>query len=521
MIASRNFLFVLLALMAAMCARAAVEPRATSAWAHLGGDGKLAYQTLPAGNRIMDFSSAGYMGGGVPLPDVPEKKRVRPSGGDDTAAIQAALDEVGALPLVNGSRGAVVLERGEFQCEATLNLRTSGVVLRGSGAGDGGTRITMLGKTHVAFALGAGGRDAAARPVGAPIPVADAYVPAGTRTLAVRDGSTFKPGDTVLVQHPVTAEWVKFMGMDTLVRDGKKETWLAVGRSIDSERTITAIASNTITIDVPLTDALDAKYLSPPGATVVKCTPPARLAQIGIEDLRVFAPPQAVTINDPHHTAVRVGAVEDAWLRDVAIVDTVNSITLGGSSRRITLERVAITHTVATKGAAKPADFSVNGSQIFLHACTDQGDSVFYLATGAGVTGPIVLLDCEFRGGGWIQPHQRWATGLLVDNCRVPDGGIDFMNRGEMGSGHGWAIGWAVAWNCTAKEFLVQRPPGAANWAIGCTGEQRTDVMPFKHATVLPAGMVESPGAPVTPASLYLAQLTERRGAAAVKAAGL
>src|SRR5471030_217656 len=74
-------------------------PRATSAWVHVGDDGKLAYQTLPAGDRIMDFSSAGYMGGGVPLPDVPEKKRVRPSGADDTAAIQTALDEVAALAL--------------------------------------------------------------------------------------------------------------------------------------------------------------------------------------------------------------------------------------------------------------------------------------------------------------------------------------------------------------------------------------------------------------------------------------
>jgi hypothetical protein len=519
MVAKKNLPIVFF-LGAAVSFAAPAQP-ATSAWARAGADGKLAYQTLPTGDRIMDFSSAGYMGGGVALPDVPEKKRVRPSGGDDTAAIQAALDEVATLPAVNGFRGAVVLERGEFHSEASLNLRASGVVLRGSGSGVDGTRIVMLGKTHAAFALGASGREATAKPIGKPSPVADAYVPSGTRAIAVRDGSAFKVGDIVLVRHPVTEAWVKFMGMDALFRDGKKETWLAVGRSIDSERTITAIAGTTLTLDVPLTDDLDASYLSPPGATVVKCTPPARLAQIGIESLRVVAPPQPVTINDPHHTAVRVGAVEDAWLRDVAIVDTVNSITLGGSSRRVTLERVAITHTVATKGAAKPADFSVNGSQIFLHACTDQGDSVFYLATGAGVTGPIVLLDCEFRGGGWIQPHQRWATGLLVDNCRVPGGGIDFMNRGQMGSGHGWAIGWAVAWNCAAKSFLAQRPPGAANWLIGCSGELERKPMPFDGNVDLPAGIVDSPGAPVSPASLYLAQLTERLGATAVKAAGL
>ncbi|MCH5687720.1 hypothetical protein LWM68_27710 [Niabella sp. W65] len=69
-----------------------------------------------------------------------------------------------------------------------------------------------------------------------------------------------------------------------------------------------------------------------------------------------------------------------------------------------------------------------------------------------------MLLNCTFSGNGWIQPHQRWATGLLIDGCKVPDGGIDFMNRGEMGSGHGWSVGWAVAWNCVAKSYLNQQP---------------------------------------------------------------
>jgi len=498
---------------------AASEPRATSAWARLDASGRLAYLPLPTGDRIMDFSSAGYMGGGVVLPEVPAKKTVRPSGGDDAAAIQAALDEVAALPPAGGFRGAVVLERGEFQCSAPLTLRASGVVLRGSGSGAGGSTLVLTGRPHVCLVLGAGDR-AAAHPTGAPVAMADTYVPAGARTLTVRDVKGLAAGDTVLIRHPVTAAWVKFMGMDRLVRDGKKETWLAVGRSIDSERTITAIAKNTLTLDLPLTDALDARLLAPIGATITKCAPPARLAQLGVENLRIVSPPQAITIAEPQDQAVRVGAVEDAWLRDLAIVDTINSITLGAISRRLTLERVDITHTVATKGAAKPADFSANGSQLLLHACTDEGDSVFYLATGAGVTGPIVLLDCTFRGGGWIQPHQRWATGLLLDNCRVPDGGIDFMNRGEMGSGHGWAVGWAVAWNCTAKSFLIQRPPGAANWAIGCSGEQRTDVMPFQHTERLPAGIVDSPGVPVAPASLYLAQLAERLGPAAVRSLG-
>lgn len=83
-------------------------------WVAAGSNGKLEYKTTPKGDRIMDFSHAGYMGDGVALPALRVKKEVAPSGGDDSAAIQAAVDEVSALPLVNGFRGAVLLTPGTY-----------------------------------------------------------------------------------------------------------------------------------------------------------------------------------------------------------------------------------------------------------------------------------------------------------------------------------------------------------------------------------------------------------------------
>jgi hypothetical protein len=67
---------------------------ASSQWVYPDSNGRLVYKTFKAGDRIMDFSYAGYMGGGVGIPTVPVKKTVLPSGGDDTAAIQNAIDEV-------------------------------------------------------------------------------------------------------------------------------------------------------------------------------------------------------------------------------------------------------------------------------------------------------------------------------------------------------------------------------------------------------------------------------------------
>jgi hypothetical protein len=210
-----------------------------------------------------------------------------------------------------------------------------------------------------------------------------------------------------------------------------------------------------------------------------------------------------------------MNGVSDAWLRDIVVEDTVNSVGLGNSVNRVTVERVSVRHSVATKGAAKPADFSINGAQILFNRCSSTGSNLFYFVTGARVPGPNVLLNCTFHGNGHIQPHARWATGLLVDGCQVPESGIEFMNRGEMGSGHDWTIGWAVAWNCVARNYIIQQPPGAANWAIGCRGTRDESGMPFGHKPKLPQGIFDSHGTPVAPASLYLAQLRERLGAQA------
>jgi hypothetical protein len=66
-----------------------------------------------------------------------------------------------------------------------------------------------------------------------------------------------------------------------------------------------------------------------------------------------------------------------------------------------------------------------------------------------------------------IGPHQRWAVGLLTDNATLPNApansnggatGISYSDRGNHGSGQGWAMGWGVVWNVTTPYFVVQEP---------------------------------------------------------------
>jgi len=480
-------------------------PAPQSEWVFLDPHHRLAYKPTERGDKIMDFSYAGYGGGGIRIPTVETKITVSPQTGDNTGPIQRAIDEVSLLPLVNGFRGAVLLQPGEYSCDRPIMIQASGVVLRGSGAGPAGSVIKMTGTPHVCIEVKGA---VTTRTIGTPAAFSAIYVPAGALSFRLTDASGFQTGDTIRITRPVTEAWVKFMGMDQLIRDGKKQTW--VSGEISCERVITQKTQNIITVDVPLTDSYDRGLLDPPGVTVTKISTSGELSQIGIENFRIVCPAQAVTINDGHHRAFTMSGLTDGWARKITVLNTVNSISITG--KRITVEDIGLLHDSATLGAAKPADINGSGPQLLFHRCTSTCDNVFFFGTGAKVTGPIVLLNCVFHGHGWIQPHQRWATGLLIDDCEVPEGGIDFMNRGEMGSGHGWAIGWAVAWNCRAKSYLNQQPPGAVNWVIGCSGEKQQGAMPFEKAPLLPEGIYDSYGQPVAPKSLYLAQLRERLG---------
>ncbi len=491
--------------------------RSGQPWVEIDAAGHLTYRTLPRGDRIADFSYAGYMGGGVMLPTTATRVIVKPSGGDDTAAIQHAIDQVSALPLRNGFRGAVVLAPGTFSCAGTVTIRASGVVLRGSGNAPGGTILTMTGQPHVAIAIEG---DETIKPTGPAAHIVEDYVPSGAQSITVDDAAAFAPGDVVRIVRFTTPAWLHFMGMDRLSRDGRAEIW--VGHDITALRTVVARQGNVLQLDVPLTDSYDRRYLPPEGAEVRKVVVRGRIEQVGVQDLRIVAPPRSVDFHSPLFAAMNIDGVRDGWVRNVVVDDTTEGIELGENALRITVENVGFRHRTTVSSSAKPADFLLAGTQLLVYRCASIGDDEFYVMTGARNQGPNVVLDSKFSGDGHIQPHQRWATGLLVDNTQVPQGGIDMMNRGELGSGHGWTMGWGVVWNSSAALLVIQNPPGAANWSIGTSGDEQRAAMKIigvprrDLGPDLPRGIVESPGHRVLPESLYRAQLVQRLGPGAL-----
>lgn len=470
-------------------------PAGSSPLAYLNQAGKLAYTPDYLGNRIMDYSTAGYGGGGVPLPEAPVKETVPPAEGDSSGAIQAAIDRVSALPPdENGIRGAVELQPGVFRCEQAVKLTQSGVVLRGSGSGKGETVIELMAPANVSVS-GTGNYTVSGR-----TRITDRYVPSGTGYVHVENPELFRVGDQVQVTRQATGQWLRQVGMDQLYRDGSHQTWLAEGTTLSADRTVTKIQGNTLFFDAALPDRIDADY---DGASPVveKYTYPGRITNAGVENLRI------IVVDKPSQPALDMSAAMDAWMKDIVIEDGTNSLNVRQNCRRVTCENIEILHSEKSLERAAPSDFTVTGTQTLLYHCRSSiGAGMWSFTTGSRGAGPIAIVN-SFGG---LSPHQRWTTGMLLDNSVYPDPrentqGVSFRNRNTMGSGHGWTTGWSVAWNVETPYFLVSAAPGTMNWSVGGIGE-KTSVEGD------PDGIYSAHGAKVQPESLYQKQLEDRMG---------
>lgn len=509
------------------CAVAVVCPAigAESAWARLGGDGKLEYRADERGNEIPDFSRAGYGGGGVRLPEVPVRVTVEPrakSGAsgearevdDDTARIQAAIDEVSVRAAdERGMRGAVLLKAGTYRVKGTLALRAGGVVLRGEGAGEAGTVIVATGKEKRTL-IGVGDPRARGEKLGEARRVVDAYVPWSAKSFAVESTEGFEAGERIIVHRPSTAEWIRELGMDRIknrpgAKDGATRQWKAGDFDLDMERTIVAIEGRRVVVDAPVMNALDARF---GGATVQRFALP-RIAECGVERLRLVSEyEKGKETSDEAHAwiGVELHAVENAWVREVAVVHFSHGVQANGNSIFVTVQDCAHLDPVSEITGSRRYSFSLNGQYGLALRCHSRGARHTFV-TGSKVRGPNVFLDgSAVQSHADTGPHHRWAVGTLYDNIS-DDNQIRAQDRQWAGSGHGWAGAQQVFWNCTSKTFVVQQPPTGQNYAIGCVGKF---VAGDWNKEAKP-GMIESVGEHVTPRSLYRAQLVARLGRAA------
>lgn len=491
-----------------VAALAVLDASATAAdfarrFVHVGTEGTLVYEIGPRGDRMPDYSHAGYGGGGVEPPLVPVKAIVSPVDGDDSGVIQRALDLVAELPAdASGVRGAVLLESGVYEIDGQIRITASGVVLRGRGADrDGGSVLVATGDDRRGLvAVRGGGEPAAveARRFG----IVDGYLPCNASRLTLEAGHGLAPGEHVRVEHPSTKAWIAALGMDRFPSRGGGSwlDWKPGTLDLAWERIVARVEGDTITLDAPLPMALDAALAR---ATVRRIDWPQRIERVGIEGLRLESAGDDARPCDEDHAwdGVVLERVRDAWVRDCTFAGFAGSaVNVLDTATRVTVERCDARAPRSELGGWRRRTFFVGGGQVLVRDCTAE-DGREDFGVGHLAPGPNAFVRCVARRAhGDSGPLGSWATGVLYDHVEIDGGRLALTNREIADQGVGWASANGTAWVCTAGVVECRMPPTAANWAIGPRGEYVGD------------GFWKQLDQSVEPRSLYDAQLGERLG---------
>lgn len=460
--------------------------------------GKIQYQPDSLGNRIPDFSYAGYRAGEEPIPTGIVCVVVPVQAGDATPRIQAALDYAAKQPRdESGLPAVVLLQPGTYTVNGSLLIRSSNVILRGSGTAGNGTIILGGGKDRSTLIRINGVNN---QVPGTAVPVSDAYVPVNARTFSVASTNGLSVGSEIIVTRPCTQEWINTLGTVTFGGGLSALGWKPGQRVIQWKRVVTALNGNTISIDAPITTALDTAF---GGGFITPYSWSGRITNCGIENLQLESEYDPGNEKDEDHRwmAITIDNAKDCFVRRVQFSHFAGSaVAVYDNASRVTVEDCISTQPVSEIGGERRNTFFTSGQQVLFQRCrAEEGFHDF--STGFCTPGPTAFVQCEssqpysFSGG-----LDSWSSGVLFDAVLVDGNAISFFNRGQDGQGAGWNIANSVLWNCSAARIDCYAPPGAMNWAIGSWSQFAGD------------GYWGESNNNVEPRSLYYAQLRERIG---------
>ncbi len=534
-----SFLSILALVLLLLCMpqRGASQGGWESTWVYFE-QGRLTYVSDEEGNRVPDFSHAGYQGGGVAPPDLTDEPDVvtlvaDEDDADDTPRIQAAIDAMGSIALdANGFRGVVRLAAGDYEIHSAIRINVDGVVLQGEGSD-----ATVL-HAHGLFDQGDPNLDenyrtviiAGGGVVTGPWPesgqddradIITELVPVGARSFRVDDASAFQVGDNVIIIQPSTDAWLSAVNYgDTAADPG----WVPGEIDLRFNRYITEIHNGSdddgIVLDAPIYNHLDRNlaqsYMHKYDRNNIK-------THIGIMDLQVDI--HALSQTDENHAwnAIGLMQIEDAWVSAVVAKGFVQAGVFTRNASRVSVVDVAaIAPAASTTAGSRRYNFNVQlGSTNVLFDSCQAGDARHaYTSNGTSSVSGIVFYNSTAEGDYLSsEGHRRWSMGLLFDgltftqpNDSAPGANsrrLGLYNRGDFGTGHGWSAAHSVAWRTIVpsdQKIVIQKPPTAQNYCVGCAGSI-SGSGPFNH----PVGVIEGVNQTgLDPGSLYVAQLQDR-----------
>lgn len=469
----------------------------------VNADGSITYFPDEQGNTIPDFSRVGYHHGDKAIPDVKVVKTLTaPTSGDSEKLIQQAIDEVAKLkPNSMGHRGAILLKKGTYKIPGVIKINASGIVLRGEKE----TVLVASGKLKRNLIVVSGDGDVK-EVNGTRVKIADDYVPVGAKSFKVKSAKAYQVGDDIIVYRPATEKWIADLKMDKIVPKSDTRQWDTKSYNFPFERKITKIEGNTIFIDNPIVMAMEAQY---GGGEVYKYTFTGRIKEVGIENLEIQSEYANDTDEEHGWIAVQFNKVENAWARNiVSKYFGYSCVSLERGAKKVTvIDSKCLDGKSQITGGRRYSFNNVGQQNIFMNLETTEGRHDY--VTAAQVLGPNVFYNCKAsKTHSDIGPHHRWTMGTLYDNV-VTDGQINVQDRGNSGTGHGWAGVNQVFWNCRAKEVTLQNPyVSGKNYAIGVIAEKRINTKLGDR----PDGEWEGQNKEgLQPSSLYIAQLNARK----------
>ena len=334
--------------------------------------------------------------------------------------------------------------------------------------------------------------------------ITDDLVPVGSFKIHVESARQFKVGDRVIIFRPATDKWIHDLKMDQIDKRKGTKQWTPKEYNLSYEREIIKIEGDVITIDNPIVMQISKKY---GGGEVLKYEFKKRISEIGIMNLMIKS--DFKDYEDINHGWIGIDfdCAENCWVKDVTTYYLgYSAVSCEKYAKNISIINCKCFESKSIITGGFRYSFNNWGQQnLFMNCKSSEGRHDY--VTGARTCGPNVFYNCTAsQTFADIGPHHRWATGTLYDNI-ITDGEINVQDRGQMGSGHGWAGANQVLWNCRAKTVTVQNPwVSANNYCIAVKALKKDGALKDR-----PNGIWEGQNEiNVFPRSLYIAQLMAR-----------
>lgn len=466
---------------------------------------------------LPDFSYAGYHHGEKDLPKITDYKvfdvttyGAKPNDDlSDKVAIQKTIDAANK----NGS-GIVFFPKGRFLInedkDATNSIisKSSKIIFRGSGSGQGGTELFMknaLPPTDPAkmwtvppiFILSSSGSDKAIGQVANSATV-------GSQSIQLTSAEGLKEGDWIILKLLDNSKEL----IESELKQYKAEpTWTyLVNKGIDVKvyHQIKKIENNKVTLTSPITYNIDTKYKW----DVLKF---ANSEEVGIEDIAFVGNWKDAFVHhrswmdDSGYTMLRISRTTNSWLKNCRFTDC-SVATIVTQSANIT-----VVNCVVDGNAGHEAICSNGSTNVLIAKCTDLASQWHSFGSSHGAMNTVIWKS-TYPATTCFESHASQPRNTLLDN--VEGGLLNGRGGGALENMPNHMQG-LVMWNykqtnAAEKDFEFWPDSQKNKWwkvlnpvVVGYTSSGTT----FKTENL---GQSESLDKAVEPASLYEAQLKLR-----------